>query len=239
MRTRLFNILRILFVIGLLTGVFAFSNARNNARNLSAIKVEFNDESTALITAAMVNKLLIQNADSISGVDKDILDLNVLEGRLNNHPMIKNADVFLSLDGVLGAQITQRRPIARVAATPSYYIDQAGTKMPLSPVHSLRVPLVSGVSEDDLEHITPVLNAILADTFMVQHVVGIELQRDKSLVLRVRTYDFKILLGKPVDIKRKFQNFKAFYQKTVKDKTISNYKLVNLKMNQQVVATKK
>ena len=239
MRVKFWNTVRMIFVIALLAVVFAFSNRRNSARDLRAVKVSFQDESSALITESMVNKLLIQNADSLAAVDKEIIDLNALEGRLNSHPMIKNADVFLSLDGVLGARVTQRRPIARVASNPSYYIDEEGTKMPLSTVHSLRVPLVSGVSEENLKPVTRVLNEILADPFMVRHIVGLEQQRDSTLIMRVRTYDFKILLGKPVNIKRKFQNFKAFYQKTVKDKTLGNYKLVNLKMDHQVVATKK
>ena len=239
MRTRLVNIGRMIFVIVLIAVVYAFSNKRNSNRKLQAVAVSFEDRSSALITEAMVNKLLIQKADSIAAVDKDIIDLNALEGRLNSHPMIRNADVFLSLDGVLGARVTQRRPIARVASNPSYYIDEEGTKRPLSRVHSLRVPLVSGVSEDNLKPVTHVLNEILADPFMVQHVVAIEQQRDSTLIMRVRTYDFKILLGKPVNIKRKFQNFKAFYQKTIKDKTLGNYQLVNLMMDHQVVATKK
>lgn len=239
MRVKLWNTLRIILVIALLAVVFAFSNKRNSVRNIEALSVSFKDQSSALITESMVNKLLIQKADSLAAVDKEILDLDALEGRLNNHPMIRNADVFLSLDGVLGARVTQRRPIARVASNPSYYIDEEGTKMPLSRVHSLRVPLVTGVSEDNLKPVTRVLNEIMSDPFMVQHIVGIEQQRDLTLIMRVRTYDFKVLLGKPVNIKLKFQNFKAFYQKTVKDNTLQMYKMVNLKMDHQVVATKK
>ena len=78
MRTKLWNIGRMVFVILLIAVVYAFSNQRNSARNLSAVDVSFQDRSTALITEAMVNKLLIQKADSLAAVDKDIIDLKAL-----------------------------------------------------------------------------------------------------------------------------------------------------------------
>ena len=75
MRTRLVNIGRMIFVIVLIAVVYAFSNKRNSNRKLQAVAVSFEDRSSALITEAMVNKLLIQKADSIAAVDKDIIDL--------------------------------------------------------------------------------------------------------------------------------------------------------------------
>ncbi len=232
-------ILKYSLLIAVIIFVYSFSNNRNSKRNLQKIEVNFQDESTALITRAMVNKLLIQNEDSIQYVDKEILDLNELEGRLNKHPMINSANVFLSVDGVLGARIEQRRPIARVAASPSYYIDQRGTKMPLSSVHTLRVPLVTGVTDENIASVTRVVNHLINDPFMLKHVVGIDVKRDQSMILLIRSYDFRILLGQAQHLERKFQNFKAFYQKTIKDKTLENYSLINLQVNGQVVATKK
>lgn len=203
------------------------------------LSIEFKQGSPSLITHAMVNKLLIQNKDSVQDVGKEILDLNELEGRLNQHPMIQNANVFLSVDGVLGTRIEQRKPIARVASSPSYYIDELGTKMPLSTVHTLRVPLVTGVTDQNQVQVTKVLNYLKTDSFMQKHVVGVNIQPDNNMILLVRSYDFRILLGKPKNLEHKFQNFKAFYQKTLKDKTLKNYSLVNLQVNGQVIATKK
>ena len=239
MRKKALLILKYSLLIAVVVFVYSFSNHRNSKRSLHRIDIDFQDESTALITRSMVNKLLIQNKDSIQYVDKEILDLNELEGRLNQHPMIQDANVYLSVDGVLGARIQQRRPIARVASSPSFYIDQLGTKMPLSNVHTLRVPLVTGVTDNNMESVTMVLNHLIKDPFMLKHVVGIDIQRDQSMILLVRSYDFRILLGKPQNLNRKFQNFKAFYQKTLKDKTLENYSLINLQVNGQVVATKK
>ena len=90
----MWNIGRMIFVILLIAIVYAFSNKRNLTRNLRDIDVSFQDRSTALITEAMVNKLLIQKADSLIAVDKETIDLNGLEGRLKSHPMIRNADVL-------------------------------------------------------------------------------------------------------------------------------------------------
>src|SRR5690606_8903217 len=138
-----------------------------------------------------------------------------------------------------GAKIKQRKPIARVAAAKAYYIDEDGLNMPLSEVYSARVPLITGKSEIDYETLKPLLLKIREDQFMNHQVVGIQLEDNDELTFYLRMHNLKIVFGKPENIETKFRNFKAFYQKTVKDSSISDYSLVNLKFNNQVVGTKK
>ena len=49
----------------------------------------------------------------------------------------------------------------------------------------------------------------------------------------------QIILGKIERLEVKFKNLKAFYNYTMINKTIENYKTINLKYNNQVVCTKK
>lgn len=187
----------------------------------------------------MVNKLLIQNNGKVTNIGKETLDLNEMEQRLNNNPMISKAEVYVTIDGVLGAKVKQRKPIARVNAAIPFYIDEDGKKMPLSNEHAARVPLISGIAIKDYSHLKELLLKIKADSFMKNHVVGIQIENKEELILHLRVYDFKILFGKAENIDKKFQNFKAFYQKTIIDSTLYAYSLVNLKLDSQVVATKK
>ncbi len=239
MKNKLLNIGKYASLIAAIAFLYAFSNARNSTRKLTDIIVQFEGNGSALITKSMVNKLLIQSSDSLESVGKEILDLNQMEGLLNRHPMIKNAEIYLTVDGLLGATVLQRKPIARVAASPSYYIDSDGTKMPLSMVHTVRVPLVTGIREENLTSIKMVLSKLNVDAFMSKHIVGIHVNADKSLMMYMRKHDAKIVFGKPENIEQKFRNFKAFYQKAIKDKSLSGYSNINLTVNNQVVATKK
>ena len=222
--------------VGLL---FSFSAERNRARKLSKIEVIFLDDNDPFITLATVNKLLIQNHDSITGVGKETLVLKEMESRLLKNDMIRDAEVYVTVDGVLGAKIEQRKPVGRVAATTHYYLDEDGEKMPLSTVYAARVPIITGISNTNFTEITPLLLKIRDDEFMQQAVVGLEVSKMSIITLKLRKHDFDIVLGKLDAIEKKFQNFKAFYKKTKSDNTISSYKTISLQFGNQVVATKK
>jgi len=233
------NIIKFLVVASLIVFLFSFSNQRNEVRNLTKIEVEFMNENALFITQNSVNKLLIQNNDSVTSIGKETLVLNKMEESLLKNQMIKNAEVFVTIDGSLGVKIEQRKPIARVLGSPDFYIDEEGTKMPLSLIYSARVPIITGNLNNDFDGITKLLLKINEDDFMKECVIGLQIQSDESINLRIRKNDFKVLFGKPIDIDNKFQKFKAFYKLTKQDSLLSSYSLVNLKFKRQVVATKR
>jgi len=236
---RSWEYIKFVLLFGLVVFLFSFTKQRNSSRNLEKTSIEFLDEGSPFITRNTVNKLLIQNYDTVTSIRKDKLVLKEVESRLLENDMIFDAQVFITLRGTLGAKIKQRKPLGRVAASTDYYIDEEGKKMPLSSVYTERVPLITGVSKSNFKELTPLLKAIEEDPFMKSSVVGLEYQRDGSIVIRLRKHDFKVLFGKPGAIADKFQNFKAFYKKTKQDNMLSSYTLVNLKFGDQVVATKK
>jgi cell division protein FtsQ len=201
--------------------------------------VEFIDETGLFITQKTVNKLLIQNIDSVTSIGKETLVLNRMERRLLKNPMIKNAEVFVTIDGALGVKILQRKPIARVSGSPDFYLDEDGKKMPLSSVYSARVPIITGISEDEFSDATRLLLKINEDDFMKECVVGLHFEKDRNIKLRMRKNNFKVLFGKPIEIENKFQKFKAFYKLTKQDSSLSKYSLVNLQFSNQVVAKKR
>jgi cell division protein FtsQ len=207
-------------------------------RKITKIDVEFVDENRPFVTLNTVNKLLIQSEDNVASINKETLDLKEMENRLLKNPMIRDAQVYLSVDGVLGAKIEQRTPIARVAGSPDYYLDTDGMKMPLSEIYTARVPLINGKSKFNFEKLTELLLRINEDSFMKNSVVGLNVGADEKIILQLRKQDFKVHLGKVEGIEKKFQNFKAFYQKSKQDNTLKEYKLVNLEYLSQVVATK-
>ena len=192
------------------------------------------------ITRETVNKLLIQNEQEVTSMPKEILDLNGLEAALNSNPMIKTAEVYLTVNGEVRADVEQRKPIARVVENTSFYIDDEGKMMPLSENRSARVPLVTGhINKNDLSNVFLIAQKIQEDEFLQTHIVEIIQHQDLSLSLKARTLEFEIYLGNLNYLERKISNLKAFYQKAKKDKSLSIYKKVNLQFEQQVVCTKK
>src|SRR5690606_20399779 len=204
---RSIEVLKFIFLLGLMAFLFSFSKNRNDGRKLSKIDIEFLDENSPFITYNTVNKLLIQNQPNVTGIGKETLVLKKMEQRLQENPMVRDAQVFVSIDGTLGAKIEQRQPIGRVSATPDYYLDADGKKMPLSAVHSARVPIITGVSKNNFNELAPLLLQINEDEFMKLNVIGLNENADGGVVLSLRKTDLKVHFGKPVDIEKKFQNF--------------------------------
>lgn len=234
------HILRI-FLLLVLTGfLFSFSNKRNQERKLVDVLVMFTNPEQLFIPMETIQSLLTNDSDSLDFYIGDV-KIKELEGRVLAHPMVAEAEVYMSVNGVLGAQVTQRTPVGRCLNRDGVeYIDELGEFMPLSSNYSARVPLVYGV-QDSLSRaeVMPLLLAIREDDFMRQSVVTITHNKADDFRLKVRQNKLDIALGEAEDLENKFRKLKGFIKYTKDNNTIEDYKTIDLKYNNQVVATKK
>ncbi|HRB70663.1 MULTISPECIES: cell division protein FtsQ/DivIB [Flavobacterium] len=231
---------RLVLMIGVVIFLYSFSSKRNETRYLQKTEVRFKGENNLFITPETVDNLLIQNFNKVTSIRKDKLDLNRLEHILDSNEMIAKAEVFATIDGTLEAVVTQKTPVARVDdGERSYYIDYEGNQMPLSDNFAARVPLVSGeINTENKGKLTEVLRKIYDDDFLKKNITGIQILPTGSLIMTNRNYNYQILFGRTINVDKKFDNYKAFFQHAIKDTLIGNYKTINLKFTQQVVCTK-
>jgi cell division protein FtsQ len=234
------NYIKGILLLGLVVFLYAFSSLKNNSRSVTKIAVQFSGNENVYITTEMVNKLLIQNQEQLFNLPKDNLDLKEMEFLLESNDMIKSAQVYLTVNGEVRTNIEQKQPIARVYSDTTFYIDEDGLWMPLSPQHSARVPLVTGVVEkEDLEAVYKMALKIYKDPFLKTYITEIHQNETNEISLKMRLSDFEILVGPLENLDQKIKNLKAFYQKAKKDKVLDIYKTVNLQFDNQVVCTKK
>jgi len=233
------NYIKALALVGLIVFLYGFSDRRNAERKIRKVHIEFTNGKNLFITKETVNNLLIVSDAPLEKVSKDSVDLNRLENKLNNNPMIARADVFETIKGDLGTVITQRQPYARVVGQPSFYIDSRGKAMPLSENYSARVPLESGVIKENLTTVFPLVEKIEKDGFLRRHVTAIRKERDGDYILKLRQRPFVVNFGEIKDINQKIRNFKAFYKEAKSTEKLNQYSRVNLKFAHQVVCTKK
>ena len=232
------NNIKIIIVLAVVSIFSAFSSSQNNAKPISEVEVSFIGDNNLFISKTKVDKLLIQNNDYIKCVSKDILDLKALENKLSSHDMIENSEVYISINGKLKIDIKQRNPYARVISDSSFYIDNNGTKMPLSDNYSARVLLVHGLNDESkIDYVFKLIKTIRDDEFLNSNVTDILISKS-DISLRVRNCNFEVLVGDLNNLETKIKNFKAFYQKAYRDKILNNYKKVNLQFNNQIVCTK-
>ena len=234
------NDVRLVLMIGVMVFLYSFSTMRNGNRKIVKTDVAFTGENNPFVTHETVNNLLIQNFNGASSIRKDKLDLNSLEHTLDSNKMIEKAEVYATIDGTLKALVTQKTPIARVSTEKGlYYIDYQGEEMPLSDNFAARVPLLSGeMNKENRAGLVEVFKKIHNDDFLKKNITGVLVLPTGSLEMTNRNYQYRILFGRPINIDKKFDNYKAFYQHALKDTLIEKYKLINLKFTQQVVCTK-
>lgn len=232
--------IRLVLILSMVVFLYSFSAKRNENRKLVKSTIEFIGKEQLFVTHETVNKLLIENNKDASAITKVALDLNSLEKSINNHEMVEKSEVFVSVDGVLKAVVKQKTPVARVVTNQeSYYLDYMGTKMPLSEIHTARVPLVIGtITDENKQLINDLFRYIHSDEFLRKNIIGVEILPSGSVKMKNRNFDFTIEFGKMIKVEEKFKNYQAFFQKAVQDKTIEKYKNINLKFTQQVVCTK-
>lgn len=232
--------IRLVLMFTLVIFLFSFTSKRNEDRKLTKSVVLFLDETNPFIKQETVNKLLIENKKDASSIQKDKLDLNKLEKSINANPMIEKSEVFVSIDGVLKAVVKQKTPIARVFnENGSFYIDYQGNIMPLSDEYTARVPIISGeINKDNNEPLNKLLRFVYDDDFLKKNIIGIAILPNGSLKMMNRNFNYEIEFGKTINVERKFNNYKAFFQKAVLDSSLYKYKKINLKFTQQVVCTK-
>lgn len=234
------NNIRLFLMLVFVVFLFSFTSKRNSKRKLTKTEVVFVGENALFLKSETVNKLLIENNSNAVTIRKDRLDLNKLEQVLNAQEMIGKADVYVSIDGVLKAVVKQKTPIARVFNDGgSFYIDSEGNTMPLSENFTARVPLVSGeINKKNNKDLFKLFKIIYDDAFLRKNIIGIQIMPNGSLLMLNRNYNYQIDFGGLINVERKFQNYKAFFQKVSLDGSLDKYKKIDLRFTEQVVCTK-
>jgi len=232
--------IRLVLMFVLVIFLFSFTSKRSDQRKLTKCKITFVEDNAPFIKQEVVNKLLIEKYEEVTSIEKEDLDLNMLEKRLNAHKMIEKSDVFLSIDGILKAVVKQKTPIARVFENgSSFYIDYKGNKMPLSTNFTARVPLVSGrINKNNNEDLAALFRLIYDDSFLKKNIIGIQIMPQGNLLMHNRNFDYQIDFGTLINVEQKFKNYKAFFQKAVLDSSLYKYKKIDLRFSEQVVCTK-
>lgn len=194
---------------------------------------------------------------------KDI-QATVIEKALKSMPEIEDARVFLYIDGNWKIYGKIRKPIARVfnTAGESYYIDDKGKKMSLSPIYTARVIPVTGKINDRLnkEDVAEIINNdslksirllpqmysitkyVCNDAFLHAMIAQIHIENNGDFVLIPRVGTQQIIfgrVGKEASIAERFEKLKTFYREAMPHAGWSKYETINLKFNKQIVCTKR
>ena len=143
------NWLRNIFNVCLLGGLFfllAFTNVQQDAFPCQGVSVALENEATSFVTRGEVLQMINSLVDSIVGLPLNELPLYEIEKTIEQHALIKVAEVFVLPNGDLKVTVTQKEPLVRVqnAMGKSYYLDIEGKPFPLSRNYTQRLMVANG-----------------------------------------------------------------------------------------------
>ena len=190
----------------------------------------------------MVEEMIFSKVDSLIGKLYEDINIYLLEEFVNEHPNIKKAELYLSLDGTLFIDVKQREPVVRVfEENESYYLDKEMNHLPISNQYSARVVQVywDEITKSRIAILDPLINLIDSDKFLKAQITAIEFDENNEIVIYPRVGDHKIILGEAEDLSNKFEKLKVFYCYALGKVGWDRYSMINLKYSNQVVCTKR
>ena len=156
-------------------------------------------------------------------------------------------DVFMNVNWVLGAKVSQAQPIGRLMNPrgSDQYIDMTGKLLPMNTDYTARVPLISfaeypqwesNLGENDLgKQLMEFLIFINKDELWKAQIAQLAVSEENELTLWPQMTKQLILFGPADEIEEKFKKLKLFYKEVLPKKGWNTYSSVNLKYKNQIV----
>ncbi len=245
-----------LWIIGLSAVItsLAFTEIRQHRVLCKKIEININrEDENYFINKQDVLKILYSTGDSLVGTPIQRIPVSLLERLLKLNKYVEDADIFIDIKGKLQVNVHQRKPMLRImnAASQSFYIDEKGGKMPLSPLYTADVLIANGniaemydgkidsVNSATLKSLFYLTNVIRADKFWSAQVEQIFIEPNQDIVLIPRVGDHKIVFGDTSNATEKFENLVVFYQKALPKVGWQTYHTINVKFKGQIVCSRR
>lgn len=201
----------------------------------------------------IVKLLKVATKGEVKGQRKSEFDLPKIEDLLEQSSWVYNAEIYFDNNDILHVKVTERTPLARIFTNngESFYIDEAGKRIPLSDKITLDVPVFTGyankavMNDADsafLQNIIATASFINSDSFWTSQVAQIDIKNcgadcwNMDMIPVVGNH--KVNLGDGSDIASKFHRLYLFYNQVLKRKGFDKYPRIDVQYAGQVIGMK-
>lgn len=242
------------FIVGVVVvGVFLITLIaaahKQSSSPISGLIVSLNDdEEFSFLQKRDIEQLLLKNKQlDLATTRIDQLDLKKMEQRTRTHPWVASANLFVDGKRRLQVDVQQRTPVVRIFDNSggSYYMDAGMHRMPSVSGYNYPSPVFTNVPrgvKDSLnsglfKKIITLGGLIGADSFWRAQITQVEVQADQTFVLISLLGNQRILFGDTVNATKKLRYLFDFYQQVSKKIGWDKYEVLDLRFNNQIVAT--
>ena len=192
------------------------------------------------VTAEGISAFIDRAYGTCRGVRIDSLGLDRIERLVCGKDEVAGCEAWVTDDGVLHVDVTQRTPVMRFNRKgEGYYVDAEGYLFPLSDIYEAPVPVIDsdlkkGFDSDWLMGAIKMVSTISSSPVWKDRIVGYELGNDGDFVLRSEHTRF--IWGDFSESERKFSYLEKYFKRVLP--TQQDYKTVNLKYKGQIICRK-
>ena len=188
-----------------------------------------------------VRELLVSHKLFPEGRAMEKIDLAQLTSVLTSCPYIEDALCYVTADSRITMQVTPRVPVLHVINTAGedFYIDRKGHIMPRGHHCADLIVMTGHVNRATAGALyAPMGVALSKDTFWNRQIEEIHVTDAGELEITPRVGDHIIQLGDTSDLSGKLSRMRIFYTEGLNKAGWNRYKTINLKYNNQVIATR-
>ena len=190
-----------------------------------------------------------------AGLPLDSVNLAHIENLVQSHSVVRSCQAWLTDDGILHLELSQRQPVVRFDdGSNGYYADASGFVFPLQARGSADVPVVDGqlplkvargfkgFPEDPaqqawLRQILGMANTLHGSVWE-KNIARITVGKTGDLVLTPASGREQFIFGPPVRVAEKLELMKAYYESVVPSREDGGYRTVDLRYRGQLVCRK-
>jgi cell division protein FtsQ len=223
--------------------VLVFVGVKRNSVVCNSLKITMDDSSSSRLIDQMEVIDLLEAVDGkMIGEKMSSINLALLEDSLNANPLIKSAEIYKTIDGVLEVSVVQRIPVVRVfSGNGGFYIDTDANLLPLPNKYRPRVIIANGYIKEKNEILSNIYDLaifIYNNDFWRAQIAQIYVNKKQEFELIPRVGSHTIYFGKAEDIENKFTKLMAMYEYGFQTVDWNSYTEINLEFNNQVVCIK-
>ena len=200
-----------------------------------------------------IRTLLDKTYGEYLGRHADSIDLVKIEEIVQRKSAVLTNEAYMTNDGTLHIDITQRRPVVRFQKKDGgFYADEQGYIFPLQNTYASHVQIVDGNIplaansgykgdiEDPKEKawfksVMNVVNFIEGSKTWKGKIVQISVDEKGELILVPREGNEKFLFGQPNSLAEKFGKMEKYYTTIIPEKGSERYRTVDVRFANQIV----
>ena len=202
---------------------------------------------------------LVHGSGKILGRPVKEIPLTEIEAKIKELRELKDAEVYVSVDGTIHVYADQRDPVMRVMPDGGgdFFVDEDGVLVRKRNLYNPRLHVVGGnitISQRMLDGVsvldTTIKNSILKDIYYLVDYINeddfwsaqidqIYVDGNNEIDLIPRVGNHQIHLGTTENLEGKLRNLEAFYDKVLPEVGWNKYSVINLEYKDQIVCKKR